>query len=120
MACLIKNVKKPEIKAVPIIIDMLINNVFCNVTISVLELFLIKCSTAVSELPINLGATKEKTLAIMVIKKPKSNFFLYFKRYLFRCFNSFIYLINMNTSKLIKSLCSKCDFIFFIPLILLF
>lgn len=60
-------------------IDMLINKVFCNDSISASDVFLIKYSTAVSEFPINLGAAKEKIRAIMVIKNPKSNFFYILK-----------------------------------------
>jgi hypothetical protein len=83
MVCLIKNVRNPETRVVPIMIRILIKRI--SLIIAKSELFdSKKFSTAVSELPIKRGATRENILATTVIKKPRSSLVRYFKKYLFR------------------------------------
>ena len=83
IVCRIRKVKNPDTRVVPIITKILIKRISLIIVKS--ELFdSKKFSTAVSELPINRGATNENILATTVIKNPNSSFVLYLKKYLLR------------------------------------
>ena len=93
MVCRIRNVKIPAITAAPIRYRMLIINSLLK-TSSVIFPFNLSETTLI-DAPTNLGVNNANILAIMVITIPIIKLYLYFKKYLLRCFRALmLYLVG--------------------------